>query len=135
MRRRRRQRRRPKRRCRRPKRTKRCESPKPPPRARTTMARATMSIQHKTLKLCSCNKTIALDAAALAAALKSPAPLTVHTELCRKEAARLQGSLGDAELLVACTQEAPLFNELAQSAGSTAVLRFVNILQAPGWST
>ena len=93
-----------------------------------------MSIQHKTLKLCSCNKTIALDAAALAAALKSPAPLTVHTELCRKEAARLQGSLGDAELLVACTQEAPLFNELAQSAGSTAELRFVNIREAAGWS-
>jgi ferredoxin len=93
-----------------------------------------MSIQHKTLKLCSCNRTIALDAAALAAALKSPGPLTVHTELCRKEAARLQGSLGDAELLVACTQEAPLFNELAQAAGSTAELRFVNIREAAGWS-
>src|SRR5439155_1807152 len=63
-----------------------------------------------------------------------PAPLTVHTELCRKEAARLQGSLGDAELLVACTQEAPLFNELAQNAGSTAELRFVNIREAAGWS-
>jgi ferredoxin len=93
-----------------------------------------MSIEHKTLKLCSCNKTIALDAPALAAALKSPVPLTVHTELCRKEAARFQGSLGDAELLVGCTQEAPLFNELAQSAGSTAQLRFVNIREAAGWS-
>ena len=63
-----------------------------------------MAIEHKTLKLCSCNKTIALDAAALAAALKSPVPLTVHTELCRKEAARLQGSLGDAELLASWVQ-------------------------------
>jgi ferredoxin len=93
-----------------------------------------MSIQHKTLKLCSCNRTIALDAAALAAALKSATPLTVHTELCRKEAARLQGSLGDAELLIACTQEAPLFSEMAQAAGSKAELRFVNIREAAGWS-
>jgi len=93
-----------------------------------------MSIQHKTLKLCSCNRTIPLDAAALAAALKSGSPLAVHTELCRKELARLQGSLGDAELLVACTQEAPLFAELAGSAGSKAELRFVNIRETAGWS-
>jgi ferredoxin len=93
-----------------------------------------MAIQHKTLKLCNCNGTVALDAGALAAALKSAAPLTVHTQLCRKEVARLQGSLGDAELLVACTQEAPLFTELAQSADSKAELRFVNIREAAGWS-
>jgi ferredoxin len=92
-----------------------------------------MSIQHKTLKLCSCNNTIPLDAKALAAALKTGVP-TIHTELCRKEVARLQGSLGDAELMVACTQEAPLFNELAQTAGTTAELRFVNIREAAGWS-
>ncbi len=93
-----------------------------------------MSIQHKTLKLCNCNRTIPLDAAALGAALKSGTPLTVHTELCRKEAGRFQGSLGDAELLVACTQEAPLFSELAQAAQSPAELRFVNIREAAGWS-
>jgi len=93
-----------------------------------------MAIQHKTLKLCSCNKTIALDAAALAAALKSGAAPTIHTELCRKEAGRFQASLGDAELLVACTQEAPLFNELAQAAGSKAEIRFVNIREMAGWS-
>jgi ferredoxin len=93
-----------------------------------------MSIQHKTLKLCNCNRTIPLDAAALAAALKSGAPITVHTELCRKEAASFQGALGDAEVLVACTQEAPLFSELAQGADSKAVLNFVNIREAAGWS-
>src|SRR4051812_2842127 len=92
-----------------------------------------MSIQHKTLKLCNCNRTMALDAEALGAALKMGAP-EIHTELCRKEAARFQGALGEAELLVACTQEAPLFGELAQAAGSTAELRFVNIREAAGWS-
>jgi ferredoxin len=93
-----------------------------------------MSIQHKTLKLCSCNKTMALDAKALAAALKAGAPISIHTELCRKEAAQFQAALGDAELLVACTQEAPLFSELADTAGSKTDLRFVNIREAAGWS-
>ena len=93
-----------------------------------------MAIQHKTLKLCNCNRTIPLDAAALGAALKSGAPLTVHTELCRKEAGRFQSALGDAEILVACTQEAPLFSELADTAQSQAELRFVNIREAAGWS-
>src|SRR5712671_2246870 len=93
-----------------------------------------MAIQHKTLKLCSCNKTIALDAAALAAALKSGPTPVIHTELCRKEAAKFQASLGDAELLVGCTQEAPLFNELAQAADSQAEIRFVNLRELAGWS-
>jgi ferredoxin len=98
------------------------------------MLESPMSIQHKTLKLCNCNGTIPLDAKALAAALKSGAPLTVHSELCRKEAARFQGALGEAEILVACTQEAPLFSELASAAESQAELRFVNIREAAGWS-
>jgi ferredoxin len=93
-----------------------------------------MAIQDKTLKLCSCNKTIPLDARALAAALKSGAAIPVHTELCRKEAASFQGALGDPEVLVACTQEAPLFSELAGAADSKAELRFVNIREAAGWS-
>ncbi len=93
-----------------------------------------MAIQHKTLKLCNCNGTIPLDAKALAAALKSGTPLSVHTELCRKEAGRFQSALQDAEVLVACTQEAPLFTELAESAPSQAELRFVNIREMAGWS-
>ena len=93
-----------------------------------------MAIQDKTLKLCDCNGTLPLDAAALAAALKSPGPLTVHGALCRKQAAQFQSALGDEELLVACTQEAPLFTELAREAGSKARLNFVNIRELAGWS-
>ena len=94
-----------------------------------------MAIQDKTLKLCSCNNTIALDAKALAAALKLGSPVSVAAELCRKEVAKFHGALGDAELLVACTQEAPLFNEIASEAQSTAALRFVNIRESAGWSS
>ncbi|HLS87007.1 MAG TPA: hypothetical protein VK043_11985, partial [Burkholderiales bacterium] len=70
-----------------------------------------MAIQDKTLKLCSCNNTMKLDAKALASALKLGAPVKVHTELCRKEAGQFQGALKDGDVIVACTQEAPLFAE------------------------
>ncbi|HXM83050.1 MAG TPA: 4Fe-4S binding protein [Burkholderiales bacterium] len=93
-----------------------------------------MAIKDRTLKLCSCNKTIPLDAEALGTALKSASPITLHTELCRKEAGQFQGALGDESLLVGCTQEAPLFGELAEAAGSKAELRFVNIREMAGWS-
>src|SRR2546425_606375 len=103
-------------------------------RRRRKNSRKTMSIKDKTLKLCSCNKTIALDAQALASALKTGTPLPIHTELCRKEAGQFQAALGEESLLVGCTQEAPLFGELAEAAGSKAELRFVNIREMAGWS-
>lgn len=93
-----------------------------------------MALQDKTIKLCSCNGTLALDAKALAAALKHGTPLTVHTELCRKEAGLFQAALGEPEVLVACTQEAALFSELAQSAEAKGRLDFLNIRETAGWS-
>jgi ferredoxin len=89
-----------------------------------------MSLAGKTLKVCSCNKTLALDAKALAAALKVDGPLQVHDQLCRKDAHAFQAALGDEEVIVACTQEAALFGELA---GEKPV-RFVNVREQAGWS-
>jgi len=93
-----------------------------------------MDLQGKTLKLCSCNGTIALDAGALGAALKAGGALKIHAELCRKEAGLFQASLSEPDLIVACTQEAPLFTELAEGAGSSARLAFANIREFAGWS-
>lgn len=93
-----------------------------------------MALQDKTIKLCDCNRTMALDAQALAKAFKTGAPLKVHSELCRKEAAAFQGALNESELLIACTQEAALFSALAEEGGSKSELRFVNIREAAGWS-
>jgi ferredoxin len=67
-------------------------------------------------------------------------PEPVHTALCRREAAAFQRAARDGEpLLVACTQEAPLFTELAeQTEGSPSLqerpIRFVNIRETGGWS-
>jgi ferredoxin len=89
-----------------------------------------MSLESKTLKVCSCNRTMALDAKALAAALKCGEPLSVHHELCRKDVGAFQAALkaGD-DVIVACTQEAALFSEL-----SDRPVKFVNIRELAGWS-
>jgi ferredoxin len=94
-----------------------------------------MGLEGKTLKVCSCNKTVAIDGRALAAALKAGEPIQVHSELCRKDAAAFQAALGDAEVIVACTQEAPLFGEIADAAGARPNLRFVNLREQAGWSS
>ena len=92
-----------------------------------------MSLEGKTLKVCSCNRTVGIDVKALAAALKSSEPLVVHDQLCRKDAAAYQAALGESEVIVACTQEAALFGELAEHAESKAQIRFVNVREQGGW--
>jgi ferredoxin len=89
-----------------------------------------MSLESKTLKVCSCNRTIPLDAKALAAALKSGEPLNVHHELCRKDVGAFQAAVGGGDdVIVACTQEAALFGELTEKS-----VKFVNIRELGGWS-
>jgi len=93
-----------------------------------------MALAGKTLKLCSCNGTIALDPKRLAGALGTGQPATVHRELCRKESGAFQAALSEPDLLVACTQEAPLFSELAAQAKSQARITFFNVRESAGWS-
>src|SRR6266446_4162684 len=93
-----------------------------------------MPLDDKTLKLCNCNQTMALDARGLAAALKLKQPVEIHTELCRKQVASFHGALKDEACVIACTQEAPLFSDLADQAGSTSDIKFVNIREHAGWS-
>lgn len=79
--------------------------------------------------ICSCEGTMPLAPEALGAAGK-PA----H-QLCRAQLGRFQEALGEfATLTVACTQEAPLFDEVAREAGYEGTLRFVNIRETAGWS-
>lgn len=87
-----------------------------------------------------------LDAPALSRALaQTPGASadgldTVHTLLCRREAAAFQRAAKSGEpLLVACTQESRLFLELnAETAGAPTLqerpIRFVNIRETGGWA-
>jgi ferredoxin len=93
-----------------------------------------MSQEDRSLKVCNCNRTMTLDAKALGAALARKQPIEIHTELCRKEIASFQQALKDDACVVACTQEATLFSEMAQGAQSATELKFVNIREAAGWS-
>ncbi len=76
-----------------------------------------------------------LEPKALGAVLDEP--LTLHSTLCRREAGAFEQALAKGEeVVVACTQESRLFNEIAaQTAGAAGVpIRFVNIRETGGWS-
>jgi ferredoxin len=85
---------------------------------------------------CSCNGTVALEGAFDKEGKGgSPGTRIVPVQaLCRRDMPRFLESLdGTDDLLVTCTQEAPLFRELAQARSSDAPLRFVNIREQAGW--
>ena len=79
--------------------------------------------------VCNCNGTMPLDAKALG--------VPVHRSLCRQEVGSFLKALdGSDSLVVACTQEGALFNELAEQSQKPLVapLRFVNIREVAGWT-
>ena len=79
--------------------------------------------------VCNCNGTMPLDAKALG--------VPMHTSLCRQEVGSFLKALdGSDSLVVACTQEGALFNELAEQAEKPLIapLRFVNIREVAGWT-
>jgi len=89
----------------------------------------------KTKLICNCNKTMPLDAKALAAALKLDSPPNIASELCRKHVAAFEAAVKNGgDLVVACTQEAPLFSELHEELKGSGGLKFVNIRENAGWS-
>jgi ferredoxin len=87
------------------------------------------------LLLCNCNKTMPIDGNAVGSALGLGAAPNVNSEMCRRHVAAIEAAAksGD-DLLVACTQEAPLFRELHDEIKATGDIRFVNIRETAGWS-
>ena len=92
-----------------------------------------MSLADKNLHLCSCNATMPLDAQALARALELAGTPVVKTMLCQKELAAFAGGAA-GDVVVACTQEARLFGDIAEEGGKTQTIRFVNVRENAGWS-
>lgn len=83
--------------------------------------------------LCNCYKTLELEKAAQGVSDRLLAP--VCTELCRGELAVFEGAVNSGEpLLVACTQEAPLFLEIAEEADAADLVHFTNIRETAGWT-
>jgi ferredoxin len=93
--------------------------------------------RNQRLLVCNCQRTMDIDGKRLAEALGLPEPLPVHSELCRSQVAAFEAGLGSgAAVHVACTQEAPLFREVAiEKGGAETHLTFTNIRERAGWCT
>ena len=84
------------------------------------------------LLVCSCEKTMPLDP--LAIGRGCAAHMTQANQLCGLDLAQFKAALAGGEAItVACTQEAPLFKEVAEDFPDVP-LTFVNIRETGGWS-
>ena len=85
------------------------------------------------LMICTCEKTMPLDAQAIGRACTGR--ITQANQLCGHELDRFRTALADdVAVTVACTQEAPLFKEVALDLAPSSALTFVNIRETGGWS-
>src|SRR5258708_2779332 len=83
--------------------------------------------------ICSCEDTMPLDADAVRRGCR--AHVTTAHHLCRAEIERFRAAAAEGEpLIVGCTQEAPLFAEVAAEQPSSAALTFVNVRETAGWA-
>ncbi len=89
----------------------------------------------KQLFVCNCENTMPLRGDALAKACGDPNAGQIHTQLCRAQIEAVQkAAAGGAPITIACTQEAPLFEEILEEAGYQGDAQFVNIRETAGWS-
>ena len=93
-----------------------------------------MAERPRTILICSCEDTMPLDGDAVRRACRDTEVIEGR-QFCRAELARFRKAAASAEtLVVACTQEAPLFSEVADQTEGSAPLAFVNIRETAGWS-
>jgi ferredoxin len=87
-----------------------------------------------TIAICSCEGTMPLDEAAIRKGCPGAEVTSAH-HLCRAQIDRFRAMAENGgALTVACTQESPLFEEVAAEAGRTAAIAYTNIRETAGWS-
>jgi ferredoxin len=80
--------------------------------------------------ICSCEDTMPLDGSAVQRGCRG-AEVSTARQLCRAELEKFRAAAAGGEpLIVGCTQEAPLFSEVA----GDAELTYTNIRETAGWS-
>ena len=99
-----------------------------------------MELKGRRLLVCNCETTMPLDQDRLAKACRAAGAegeLTLNSQLCWAQLGNFEAALG-GDLLVACTQEAPLFAEVAAEqkpeAEAGPSVAFTNIRETAGWS-
>jgi ferredoxin len=91
-------------------------------------------LQGRRLLVCNCENTMEMDGGTLSDALGLSNTPNVNTQLCRRQIDNYRAALQTGEpVIVACTQEAPVFNEVAEDMGGADV-SYVNIREQAGWS-
>ncbi len=94
-----------------------------------------MEIDGKTVLVCDCEGTMTLDGGKLAKACGADGPVTINTQLCRAQLANFEQALATGKpLVVACTQESPLFQETAEDSQADPRITYTNIRETAGWS-
>jgi ferredoxin len=91
-------------------------------------------LQNRRLMVCDCEKTMDLDGKKLKSCLGGEGELVVYSNLCRTQIEAFSSAADeDSPIMVACTQEAPLFREIAEEKGGRDIV-FANIRERAGWS-
>ncbi|HET6520887.1 MAG TPA: hypothetical protein VFG47_13855, partial [Geminicoccaceae bacterium] len=95
-----------------------------------------MEVKGRTVLVCDCEGTMALDGGALAKACGAAGGTAdVNHQLCRAQLGNLEiAARGGRPLVVACTQEAPLFGEALAEAAPDLPVAYVNVRERAGWS-
>src|ERR1700758_3504292 len=89
-----------------------------------------MAERPRKILICSCEDTVPIDSASVERACRG-ADVAHGRQLCRAELNRVRdAAAGGQAIVVACTQEAPLFGEQSHETAMT----FVNIRETAGWS-
>src|SRR3546814_1253437 len=96
-----------------------------------------MDMRGKRVLVCNCDSTMPLQESALTRACQAvgaEGKAELNTQLCRAQLGNFQRAiLGEQPVIVACTQEAPLFQEIAAEDNPAATLEFVNIRESVRW--
>lgn len=94
-----------------------------------------MTSDLRTVFACSCEDTMPLDGAALSRGCTGSQVRMVR-QLCRSQIDLFTAALGEGKAItVGCTQEAPLFDEVAADQDYTGELVYANIREMAGWSS
>jgi ferredoxin len=93
-----------------------------------------MADRPREILICSCEDTMPIDVEAVRHGCPG-ARVTTARQLCRAELSKFRtAASGDVPLIVGCTQEKPLFAEIADSRDGAADVRYVNVRENAGWS-
>ena len=94
-----------------------------------------MDLGGRKLLVCNCEGTMSLDGKALGRACGGDGALFVNTQLCRAQIENFRAAAAEGgPLLVACTQEQPIFDEALREAGIDVPVAYANIRERAGWS-